>query len=163
MSWVLGASHRSCQQKSEIKMNEMKIENLNLSTWNPEWPSGKESACNAGDVGLIDPWVRKIHWRRKWQPTTVLLPGKSHGQNSLAGCSPRGCKSRTWLTDWLSDCKVIFKDLWHLKGEQKWRRDWRSVMWLPTELTIINCHWGGLGFEFLKNNGQMFFPLKWWD
>ena len=31
-------------------------------------------------------------WRRKWQPTTVLLPGKSHGQRNLAGYSPRGCR-----------------------------------------------------------------------
>ena len=29
-------------------------------------------------------------WRRKWQPTPVLLPGKSHGQRSLVGCSPWG-------------------------------------------------------------------------
>ena len=34
------------------------------------------------------PWVRKILWRRKWQPTPVLLPGKSHGWKSLVGCSP---------------------------------------------------------------------------
>ena len=33
---------------------------------------------------------RKIPWRRKWQPTPVFLPGKSHGQRSLAGCSPWG-------------------------------------------------------------------------
>ena len=36
----------------------------------------------------FDPWVRKIPWRRKWQPTSVLLPGKFHGQRSLAGYSP---------------------------------------------------------------------------
>ena len=36
--------------------------------------------------------VGKISWRRKWQPTPVLLPGKSHGQRSLAGYSPWGCK-----------------------------------------------------------------------
>ena len=30
------------------------------------------------------------YWRRQWQPTPVLLPGKSHGQRSLVGCSPRG-------------------------------------------------------------------------
>ena len=30
--------------------------------------------------------------RRQWQPTPVLLPGKSHGWRSLVGCSPRGCK-----------------------------------------------------------------------
>ena len=33
------------------------------------------------------------HWKRKWQPTPVLfLPGKSHGQRSLAGYSPKGCR-----------------------------------------------------------------------
>ena len=34
------------------------------------------------------PWVGKIPWRRKWQPTPVFLPGKSHGQRSLAGYNP---------------------------------------------------------------------------
>ena len=34
------------------------------------------------------PWVRMIPWRREWQPTRVSLPGKCHGQRSLAGCSP---------------------------------------------------------------------------
>ena len=34
----------------------------------------------------------KYYWRRKWQPTPVLLPGKSHGQRSLVGYSPWGCK-----------------------------------------------------------------------
>ena len=29
--------------------------------------------------------------RRQWQPTPVLLPGKSHGRRSLVGCSPWGC------------------------------------------------------------------------
>ena len=37
----------------------------------------------------FNPWVRKIPWRRKWQPTLVFLPGKSHGQRSLVGYSPR--------------------------------------------------------------------------
>ena len=44
--------------------------------------------------------VRKIPWRRKWQPTLVFLLGKSHRQRSLAGCSPWGHKSRTRLSDW---------------------------------------------------------------
>ena len=37
--------------------------------------------------GGFDLWVGKIPWRRRWQPTSVLLPGESHGQRSLAGCS----------------------------------------------------------------------------
>ena len=40
-----------------------------------------------GNPGF-DPWVRKIPWRRDWQPTPVFLPGEFHGQRSLAGHSP---------------------------------------------------------------------------
>ena len=40
----------------------------------------------------FDSWVRKILWRGKWQPTPVFLPGEFHGQTSLAGYSPWGCK-----------------------------------------------------------------------
>jgi len=40
----------------------------------------------------FDPWVRKIPWRRVWQPTPIFLPGESHGQRSLRGYSPKGCK-----------------------------------------------------------------------
>ena len=44
--------------------------------------SGKESACQCKRCEF-DPWIGKIPWRRKWQPTPVFLPGKSHGQRSL--------------------------------------------------------------------------------
>ena len=37
--------------------------------------------------GEFDPWVRKVPWRRVWQPILVLLPGESHGQRSLVGYS----------------------------------------------------------------------------
>ena len=43
-------------------------------------------------VCVFDPWVGKIPWRRKWQPTPVLLPEKSHGQRSLVGYIPWGRK-----------------------------------------------------------------------
>ena len=36
--------------------------------------------------------IRVVLWRRKWQPTPVFLPGKFHGQRSLLGCNPWGCK-----------------------------------------------------------------------
>ena len=51
----------------------------------------KESTCQCRRRGL-DPWVAKIPWRRKWQPTPVFLPEKSHGQRRLAGDSPQGHK-----------------------------------------------------------------------
>ena len=53
--------------------------------------SGKEPACQYRRSGF-DPWVEKIPWRRKWKPTPVFLPGKFHGQKSLAGYSPWGHK-----------------------------------------------------------------------
>ena len=40
----------------------------------------------------FDPWVAKIPWQRKWQSAPVFLPGKSHGQRSLAGYSPECLK-----------------------------------------------------------------------
>ena len=61
----------------------------------------KESACNAGDLGLIpgfNSWVEKIPWRRNWQPTPIFLPGKSHWQRNMAGYSPWGRKSWAWFS-----------------------------------------------------------------
>ena len=54
----------------------------------------KNFPARAGDTRTceFDPWVRKIPWRRKWQLTPVFLPVKSHGERSLAGCSPWGHK-----------------------------------------------------------------------
>ena len=56
----------------------------------PWWLSGKESACQCSRHGF-DPWVGKIPWRRKWQPTPVL-PGNFHGQRSLVEYSAWGHK-----------------------------------------------------------------------
>ena len=53
--------------------------------------SGKEPFCPCRRH-RFDPWVRKILWRREWQPTPVLLPGKFHGWRSLVGYSPWGHK-----------------------------------------------------------------------
>ena len=41
----------------------------------PSGSAGKESTCNAGDLGF-DPWVGKIHWRREWLPTSVFWSGE---------------------------------------------------------------------------------------
>ena len=49
-------------------------------------PTMRETLVQSWEI----PWVRKIPWRRKWQPTPVLLPGKSHGWRRLVGYSPWG-------------------------------------------------------------------------
>ena len=51
---------------------------------------GKEPTANPGNIkdDGFDPWVGKITWRRRWQPTLVFLSVESHGQRSLVGNSP---------------------------------------------------------------------------
>ena len=60
----------------------------------PGGADGNEPACQSSKLKSpgLDPWVRKIPWRRKWQPNPVFLPGESHGWRSLAGYSPWGHK-----------------------------------------------------------------------
>ena len=77
----------------------------------------------------FDPWVWKIPWRRKWQSTPVLLPGKSHGQRILIGYSPWGCKesdTTEWLHFTLKPCSRLqyeklpwLLQIWHILIEWK--------------------------------------------
>ena len=62
----------------------------------PAGGSGREPACQCRrhKKHRFDPWVGKILWRRKWQPTLVFSPGESHGQSSLEGYDPWGHRVR---------------------------------------------------------------------
>ena len=82
-------------------------------TW---WLSGKESLCWCRRCGFI-PWVGKIPWRRKWQPTLVFLPGKSVDREALQATDHGITKSRTWLSDWTT-ANVYISD-----EETRWRGD----------------------------------------
>ena len=102
------------------------------------WCSGKESAhpCRRLRSHRFDPWDRKIPWRRKWQPTPVFLPGKSHRQRSLVGCSPgsqrvghdwehsmRGLGRRKRnLENWRPD---IIAKVFSIKPRKSWRQNKR--------------------------------------
>ena len=57
----------------------------------PGGSDGKESACNTGNLGSFTE-LGRFPWRREWLPTPVFLPGKSHGQRSLADYNPWGHK-----------------------------------------------------------------------
>ena len=67
----------------------------------PWWLSGKESTSQCRRR-RFDPWIGKILWRRKWQPTPVFLPEKSHAQRSLVRDSPWGHKESDMLW-WLNN------------------------------------------------------------
>ena len=67
--------------------------------WLSWWLRWQGGCLQCGRPGFY-PWVGEIPWRRKWQPTLVLLPRKSHGWRSLVQATARGvAKSRTQLSD----------------------------------------------------------------
>ena len=74
------------------------------------WHMGKESACQCRrhERCGFDPWVGMIPWSGKWQPTPVFLPGESHGQGSLVGYSPQGCK-KSGMTEYTH---TLYTILW---------------------------------------------------
>ena len=69
----------------------------------PGGTSSKELTvrCRRHKRCTFHPWVGKIPWRRKWQPTPIFLPGEPHGWRSLAGFSSWGC-TESDTTEWLN-------------------------------------------------------------
>ena len=69
---------------------------------------------------MFDRWVRKIPWRRKWQPTPVFLPGKFHRQRNLVGCIVHGvAKSWTRLSDFTFTSSITLETVLAPKPESK--------------------------------------------
>ena len=53
----------------------------------------------------FSPWVRKIPWRKEWQPTPAFLPGESHGQRSLTGYRAQTHKESDTTEQWTLSSK----------------------------------------------------------
>ena len=94
-------------QKHQFFSAQLSLQsNSHIHTWLLEKPGGASGEKSAYQCtrhrgckrNKFDPWVRKIPWRRKWQPTPVFLLGEPHGQRSM-GYSPWAAKSWTWLSD----------------------------------------------------------------
>ena len=89
---------------------------------------------------VFNPWVGKISRRRKWQPTPVFFPGELHGQRSLAGYIPLGCKELD-TTEWLSLTHSIVVAPWFGSSELLTQASahllW--IFWLSLEPTKILC------------------------
>ena len=95
----------------------------------PGGARGKEPTCQCRRRKRhgFNPWVRKIPWRRKWQPTPIYLPGKSHGQRSLVGYSPWGSKESD-TTEWLSIDIIKKKNF--IKGSIWIQQDCEDSKWM---------------------------------
>ena len=83
---IHGVANSQTQLSDWTELNWSCLETLGF----PGDSDDKESACQCWRCRklVFDPWVRKIFWRRKWQPAQVFLPGESHWQWSLVGYSP---------------------------------------------------------------------------
>ena len=71
--------------------------------WTIPWTEGPGGLQSMGSLGVRHNWMTSlslftfIHWRRKWQPTPVFLPGESQGRGSLVGCRLWVAQSQTRL------------------------------------------------------------------
>ena len=119
--------------------------NITNSKQLSRWHSGKEIACQCRrhEKCGFDPWVRKIPCRRKWQPTPVLLPGKYHGQRSLAGYIPWGCAESDTTEHAGTHTTNVYMKRWPWK-EQSYSRlgdkfavSEHLLLWLWESLVVI--------------------------
>ena len=138
---------RSQKKKSDITSrgkcytNDEKIKTTPYQCF-PCGAGGKEPACPGRRCKRsgFNPWVRKIAWRRAWQPTPVFLPGESHGERSLAGYSPRGHKESDTTARLSTHARMMYQweqccvnqDTCHQnqpKNTQKWPQVKRLKVW----------------------------------
>ena len=88
----------------------------------------------------FDSWVGRIPWKRKWQPSPVLLPGKSHGRRILVGCSPWGRKEldtterlHFHFHKWMQNRSVPH---YYTEGTEQFL--WLSCLWTQV---LVSPHW----------------------
>ena len=107
--------------------------------------NGKESTCQCRRCKRrrLNPWVGKIPWRRKWQPTPEFFPGKFHGQRSLAGCSPWGLRESV-MTQWDLQFLLLIQISTKIWYSQSFPWVGISKLWpnsCPLTLFIIKFYW----------------------
>ena len=102
------------------------------------WLGGKESACQCRRPGF-DPWVRKIPWRRKWQPTPVFLPGNLIEE-------PGGLQSM-----WSHDLATTQQQGLHICQE---------VEWFLVQLSWVTCFSDGVNSYLEPLLGHFSFPYN---
>ena len=82
----------------EDSTEEEMATHCSILAWEIPWTEEPGGLQSMGSLRVGHDWATSLslftfmHWRRQWQPTPVLLPGKSHGQRSLLGFSPQGHK-----------------------------------------------------------------------
>ena len=139
----------------------------------------KNPPTNAGDIkDSFNPWVRKIPWRRAWQPNLVFLPGEFHRQRNLVGNSQQVTNSQTqlkWLCThahmltyslprWCSGkertCQCTCRrQVWSQVGKIPWCRKWPKawkITWTEETGGLYIVHGVAKSWAQLSNWAHMY-------
>ena len=133
--------------------------------------NGKKFACHCRRCGF-DPWVRKIPWRRKWQPTLVFLPRKYHVQR-IWWAAAHGVAKESDATQWLHNsncCSLASRAQEHLLPPHspvaKWTMSSESAKQKPEPsvvlISLIMCFagWGWGVLCFVLGNHETHATLR---
>ena len=93
----------------------------------------------AEERSRFNPWVRKIPWSRKWQPTPVFLPGEFHGQRSLLGYRQQGGKESD-MTEYARGKEVSYNSekLRNISTNQKVCKSAKGQFWGTRDISIFS-------------------------
>ena len=150
-----------------IKFKYILIDTLGF----PGGASGKESTCQCRRHKRCEfnPRIMKIPWKRKWQPTLVFLPGKSHGQRSLEGYSPWGSQRADMYTLYIYIYPLIkVWEFWFI-GRKCWDSQWWShfcfiltfrFVYCPIPLFLFQPTFSTSPVFYFRNT---FLGLPWWS
>ena len=81
----------SCGRRCLLRIPVIHLAHIKHLLWASQGAWWQRICLQWGKPGF-DSWVGKIPWKRAWQPTPISLPGESHGQRRLVGCSPWGSR-----------------------------------------------------------------------
>ena len=118
----------------------------------PWWLSGSESACRCRRRGF-DPWVRKIPWWRKRQPTPAFLPGKSHRQRKPGELQSMESPDSD-VTSQLNSSKED-NNIRGIKGTRRWKG---GEPWAQGWTQMCGCRLP----EYLTGDKDKYNLTSWW-
>ena len=131
-------------KKLRLKPEKAMTSHSSTLAWKILWTEGPGRLQSMGSLRVGHDWVASLslftfmHWRKKWQPTPVFLPGESQGRRSLVGCHLWGPQSRRRLTWLSSSSRRPFHTAPASVGYPK-----IQVLWLP-DLRLLHiwmCVW----------------------
>ena len=133
---------------SMLTLEKAMAPHSSILAWEIPWAEETGRLQSMGSLGVRHDWTTSLslftfmHWRRKWQPTPVFLPGESQGQGSLVGCRLWGHTEFWTRLKWLSSSMLTLNT-----GSDQIRSVAQSC---PTLCNPMNHSTPGLGTNGIK-------------